>query len=98
MQSCGSGGRWRLSKKIDFNVDDKQTGLKGALFSRKLENGKVEYAYVFAGTEDGKDGINDGQQLIGTSKQYADALDIANKLTVYLKMKELTFIGHSLGG
>jgi len=91
-------GKWELSKITGYNIDS-DSGLKASLFERKKENGDTEYAYVYAGTQYlAKDGVEDGKQLFGKSKQYAEALEVANKLSVFLKQKEITFIGHSLGG
>ena len=94
-------GGWKLSKITGYNRNDKQSGLKGSLFERELDDGRVEYAYVYAGT-DGLDAIdwkNNGQQAFGISKQYSQALILANDLSsTEIKQKELTFVGHSLGG
>ncbi|CAM1370139.1 hypothetical protein TPENAI_60800 [Tenacibaculum litopenaei] len=90
-------GGWKLSKKIDFNRNSK-SGLKGNLYERKLKNGRTEYAYVFAGTEDGDDWDDNIKQALGNSEQYSQAMEVSNALSVFYKQKELTFVGHSLGG
>ena len=91
-------GGWRLSNITGFNRNNKESGLKSALFERVLEDGKTEYAYVFAGTSDGTDWKNNGQQIFGSSEQYSQALNVSDRLSVALKRQELTFVGHSLGG
>ncbi len=90
-------GGWTLSKITSYNRDS-DSGLKSSLFERKKENGDTEYAYVYAGTVDKKDWENNGAQAFGLSKQYSQALEISNKLSIFFKQKELTFVGHSLGG
>lgn len=68
--------------------------------STREKNGKTEYAYVFAGTADKQDIKEDVLQSHGgKSPQYMNAVLNASKLSTILKKnKELTFIGHSLGG
>jgi RHS repeat-associated protein len=93
-------GGWKLAKKLSFNRNDKQSGLQANLYTRKLKDGTVEHAYVYAGTEmtSGSDWTSNGRQLFGTAEQYSQALTIATNLSVELKAEELTFVGHSLGG
>ncbi|CAM1365467.1 hypothetical protein TSEDIMI_20187 [Tenacibaculum sediminilitoris] len=95
-------GEWKLSKKLGFNMNDTDTGLKSMLFERELDDGRVEYAYVYQGTNDwsfgGGDGDDNLHQAFGNSEQHAQVLRVANKLSIALQQKELTFVGHSLGG
>ena len=90
-------GGWKLSKITSYNRDS-DSGLKASLFERKKENGDTEYAYVYAGSVELIDWENNGKQPFGVSLQYAQALEVSDKLSIFLKQKELTFIGHSLGG
>ncbi|AXP80827.1 tRNA3(Ser)-specific nuclease WapA precursor [Mariniflexile rhizosphaerae] len=92
-------GNWKYSTIVNFNIDDSQSGLYGFLFERRDEKtGIMEYAYAYAGTIDWKDWKNNAQQFIGSSEQYAQALKVSTRLSVYLGQQELTFVGHSLGG
>jgi RHS repeat-associated protein len=96
-------GGWKVSdKKIDgVKLSDSETGLVSQLYERTKKNGKTEYAYVTAGTQqdDIKDVKADISQSVLTSKQYdlsvKNALLIDKELT---KNTELSFSGHSLGG
>lgn len=93
-------GGWKPSeiKVKDVEDDDPKSGLKGHLYER-TRKGVTEYAYVYAGTEDvSKDGWEDVLQAFGTSKQYDIAATNATNLDNYFGSKELTFVGHSLGG
>jgi RHS repeat-associated protein len=94
------GGGWRASKNTQYN-QNKSSGLKGTLFFRTV-NGKNEYAFAYAGTDEGKeskaDAIADLAQIIGLSKQYYEASKLAEKISSSFRNYELTFIGHSLGG
>lgn len=100
-------GGWRVSKtNFGIKKDDSQTGLKSQVYERVV-NGKVtEYAYATAGTEvtdaKGKMDLNDVKenllQPIGLSNQYSLSADNAKTLSKKIKDKELSFIGHSLGG
>lgn len=59
----------------------------------------LEYAYVTAGTEaEWADVAADLTQPFGLSKQYSNSADNAKSINSRVKGKELTFIGHSLGG
>jgi hypothetical protein len=95
-------GGWRVSQK-DFGLQliDKGSGFKSAVYERVV-NGKVtEYSYVTAGTEPGDWGdIKEDivQAAVPYAPQYGLAADNAQKLSKQLGNKELTFIGHSLGG
>lgn len=79
-------------------VDDK-TGFKSGLYQRKID-GKIEYAYVTAGTDgaDKLDWQNNVDQLSGKSDQYRQSTENAVALRLGLGKDELTHVGHSLGG
>jgi len=91
-------GGWSMSSNImlgqKFNLDN---GLKSALYERTID-GVTEYVYATAGTNDMKDVINDIVQPLGISNQYRQAAENAKDLSRMLREKELTFVGHSLGG
>lgn len=72
-------------------------GIQSMLFE-KTENGKTEYVYAFAGTNSWQDALEDMTQLFGASPQLDRALSNAKILSDELDGKELTFVGHSLGG
>jgi len=80
-----------------FKMEDPTTGFKSRLFERSGNNGS-EYTYAFAGTQNGKDCLNDAGQLIGTSKQYNQAILNARLLAKKLGPENITYVGHSLGG
>ncbi|VXC27041.1 hypothetical protein FLAVO9AF_750028 [Flavobacterium sp. 9AF] len=88
-------GGWKVSnlqKAIHYS-----SGLDGALYERNI-NGYVEYAYVYAGTTNMSDWKTNGNQVFGTSLQYEQVSKNVEKLDKFFKGKELTFVGHSLGG
>ena len=74
-----------------------QNGLQSTLFQR-TKGGITEYAYVYAGTNSIEDAVEDIVQLAGVAPQYHTAIYNAKVLSNELGDKELTFIGHSLGG
>ena len=74
-----------------------ENGLQSELFERTV-NGTTEYAYVFAGTNSVEDVLEDIVQIAGVAFQYLAAISNARRLSKELGGKELTFIGHSLGG
>ncbi len=88
-------GGWSQTKT--FN--NPNSGLQSALYQRTTD-GISEYAYVSAGTQitDWGDIKEDVGQLLGTVSQYRESVRIAEQLSDLYKGKELTFIGHSLGG
>ena len=101
-------GRWFY---IGYNPDtellrfnEKSTGFKSALYGRYDEKTKdfIEYVYATAGTDpiSIKDWENNFQQLFGNSPQYERSVKNATFLSKVFDMmnKELTFVGHSLGG
>ncbi|WP_301425459.1 hypothetical protein [Bacteroides caecimuris] len=92
---------WTLSSfntSITKNLTDwNQNGLQSALFERTID-GVTEYAYVYAGSNSIEDVLEDIAQIAGLAPQYSSAIDNAKTLSSELENKELTFVGHSLGG
>ena len=91
---------WKVSER-DFGIElDHTSGLKSQIYEREMDNGKKEYAYVFAGTNGSSDYDDDILQPLGLSKQFGIALRNAEKISNELKRTNspLTFIGHSMGG
>ena len=92
-------GGWRFIRKTSYD-----SGFLGALYGRKnKKTGEyTEYVFATAGTEltSYKDWINNITQLLGLSEQYAQSIHIASGLSERYnkKSKELTYVGHSLGG
>lgn len=74
-----------------------ENGLQSALFEKTVD-GVTEYAYVFAGTNSIEDFFEDIFQIFGIAPQYDSAIMNANFLSEELNGRELTFVGHSLGG
>jgi RHS repeat-associated protein len=77
-------------------------GYRGVVFQGAYK-GNTEYIYATAGTgatdstwDLVADLINDGEQLVGLSEQYAETVPIAKALTE--KLPGISFTGHSLGG
>lgn len=92
------GGWMKSPDNLGLNLST-SNGLKSAIYTRKDAKGKIlEYAYVTAGTEDWDDVIADISQPIGLSKQYSNSVDNAKRIVSRVNGKELTFVGHSLGG
>ena len=93
-------GGWRpVNLGVNITLEDSESGFKSQIYSRTLQDGTTEYAYVFAGTEDmSKDGVEDLLQAFGTSKQYDLAINNATELAKTVGTTNLTFVGHSLGG
>jgi hypothetical protein len=98
-------GGW--TKIID--IKEQNTGFKSALYSRRKENGNIEFTCAFAGTDTNnfieilRDSSNDILQLYGLSPQYYIAAILAHYLDKTISKfgddnNELTFVGHSLGG
>ena len=98
-QSVFNRSGWALSNKVsgvEYSKD--KSGFKSALYERTID-GKTEYTYAFAGTEDiGKDGVADIKQIVGTSKQYDQAINNTKEIVRQLGTAELMLTGHSLGG
>ena len=91
---------WTISDELEKKgiTINTQNGLKAQLYERTNEKGETSYALVFAGTDFGKkDIIADISQLLGSSKQYEDAIKLGQE--VYKALGgNVVFIGHSLGG
>jgi RHS repeat-associated protein len=91
-------GGWQRSNAVkDVKYDNSGTGFKSALYERTVD-GKTEYTYATAGTEDGADWKNNASQLAGSAPQYKQSVDNARAISNELGSAELTFTGHSLGG
>jgi hypothetical protein len=79
-------------------MEDPETGFKSTLFERTA-NGKKQYCYAYAGTDDLKDVVNDLKQFASLlSAQYELAQINAKALVNQYHLTNLTFTGHSLGG
>jgi hypothetical protein len=87
-------GGWKAQEAIS----NKYNGFKSVFFSRELKDGKFEYAYAFAGTDDWEDVITDCKMYIQPVAQMKMALNYAQKISNEHTGSELTFVGHSLGG
>lgn len=92
------GGWKRSSAESNINYNDSNTSLNSALYERTKEDGTTEYVYATAGTHGFKDLAADALQLVGLSGQYAESVSNAKEISSDLQGKELTFVGHSLGG
>ena len=87
---------WRIVKsipKVDF--EDSETGLKSMLFR---DRDTLNYVYAFAGTESGRDWLENFKQVAGMSPQYRKALDNAKAIRDYIKNGNIVYTGHSQGG
>lgn len=64
-------GGWKVSQRTFENVklNDKDSGFKSQIYEKTVE-GKTEYVYATAGTEDGKDWKANALQTVGASKQH----------------------------
>ncbi|NUY81909.1 hypothetical protein HUK80_13475 [Flavobacterium sp. MAH-1] len=91
-------GGWKVSNVGQgLALINERTGFKSQVYERTV-NGKTEYTYATAGTEDMKDTKQDVKQIFGLSEQYQQSVDNAKTLNKSLDGAELTFTGHSLGG
>lgn len=92
-------GGWKISSLVVKNATyiDESSGFLSALYERTV-NGKKEYVYATAGSNDKQDWINNIKQVVGKSEQYDISMRNANEISKAIKNKELTFVGHSLGG
>ncbi|PZU82756.1 MAG: sugar-binding protein [Chryseobacterium sp.] len=90
-------GGWKVSNAGKGLPLNNKSGLKSAVYERTVD-GKTEYTYATAGTENGKDWKNNATQLVGASEQYKESKSNAEALKARLGDAELTFTGHSLGG
>ena len=89
---------WEVSKRdFGINYTNGDNGFKSQLYERTID-GKTEYVYAFAGTEDFKDWQQNGLQLFGMSSQYDNTLTNTSELIKNIGNTELTLVGHSLGG
>lgn len=92
-------GGWRCSAfNIGLQLSNPENGLNSMIYERIVDGNVTEYAYVMAGTMDNQDVIQDFRQLFGISEQYKQSTENAEILSIQLSDRELTFIGHSLGG
>ena len=94
-------GGWKVSKLRfkNVNLKDDRSGFRSELYERTIK-GQTEYVYATAGTDfsSSEDWKNDAQQIVGCSKQYEISMQNAERLSKAIGNKELTFVGHSLGG
>eukprot|EP00928_Gymnodinium_smaydae_P066312 TRINITY_DN49347_c0_g1_i1.p1 TRINITY_DN49347_c0_g1~~TRINITY_DN49347_c0_g1_i1.p1 ORF type:complete len:293 (-),score=32.95 TRINITY_DN49347_c0_g1_i1:280-1053(-) len=84
-----------------FDVIDVMTGSTGLDYTIFKNSDSTDIVLAFRGTEPLSivDWINDGDQLLGLSRQYSAAVALARKLKGMMKPgQQLTFTGHSLGG
>lgn len=101
-------GNWRYIGVVkcqdpEFKLTDDDSDFQSALYGRyDAETGSFsEYVYATAGTTTLTDWQNNIDQLVsGDSDQYAQSVYNAGILSLNYKLKgkELTFVGHSLGG
>ena len=96
---------WEVSHIFD-DIDlgsNSEKGFKSQFYERTI-NGKTEFCYAFAGTDDWQDVKDDYHQFIGeTPEQYKKAVANAEVISIALQDKygenvDLTYVGHSLGG
>lgn len=102
-------GNWRYIHNINnigsgFQAFNEETGFKSALYGRYDDKTGTytEYVYATAGTDfdSFEDWENNFKQLFGKSEQYNQSVNNARLLSQskMISDKELTFVGHSLGG
>ena len=92
-------GGWQCSSfNIGLQLSNPDNGLNSKIYERIVDGNATEYAYVTAGTVDIQDKIQDMKQLFGVSEQYKQSMENAEILSTQLSDRELTYIGHSLGG
>ena len=92
-------GGWQHSTfNIGLQLSNSENGLNSMIYERIVDGNVTEYAYVTAGTTDNQDIIQDMKQLFGVSEQYTQSMENAEILSIQLSDRELTYIGHSLGG
>ena len=92
-------GGWQVSNR-NFGIKmNTESGLQSQVYQRTVD-GKTEYTYATAGTQDLTDAAQDAAQVAGLSKQYYESAGNAKSLSQDLgkSNQELTFVGHSLGG
>ena len=93
---------WYISNK-DFNIQmnhpaNTGIGMQSMVFEKRKGDEVIEYAYVYAGTNSLEDVVEDITQTIGFSPQVNAAVKNAKIMEDNVDGKELTFLGHSLGG
>ena len=94
-------GGWRRIFVKNMKMNDDKSGFKSALYGRWDEEQKkyTEYVYATAGTDmtSYDDWENNFKQVLtGNSAQYK--LSVKNARTLAKRFKNLSFVGHSLGG
>ena len=95
-------GGWKPSgRNTGISTVNEETGFKSGLYERLQNNGKLEYAYVTAGTDitslaDWKTNID--QIVSGDTEQYSQSVFNSMVLDFEIGDSKLTFVGHSLGG
>lgn len=95
-------GGWQVSSqtfKLENNqLNNSDTGLKSAIYERRVDGQVTEYVYAMAGTGPNWNDVGaDVKQLAGLSNQYNDAVENAG-IILENTTSELSFVGHSLGG
>lgn len=103
-------GNWRLLQVVSNNknlkMENSETGFMSAMYGRwdEASQSYSEYVYATAGTDftSGVDWENNIQQMLsGDSEQYRQSVINAKILAasnIANSGKEITFVGHSLGG
>lgn len=88
-------GGWQASY-----LGSTSNGLQYGIYQRKMDNGKMEYALAFAGTNDLEDVKQDVSQFlgIGPASQYGNAVSLGKEFASAYEGYEKTIVGHSLGG
>ncbi len=93
-------GGWEYDNENNIYLDqtNKNNGFSSIVYSRLID-GKKEYAYVTAGTDDTADLLEDIIQPMGYSNQVLHSINNAKALRLVLgKDANITWVGHSLGG
>lgn len=89
---------------LKVNLSNENTGFQSAIYGKwdSKNNCYSEYVYATAGTDplSAKDWQNNFSQLSGDSEQYSQSVANAEVISKYCEdhSKELTYVGHSLGG
>lgn len=106
----GSGklaGGWKVSSSfreirkeayIGRNGAISLGGLTASLYERTKGDGTKEYVLAFAGTDDLQDIFEDIIQPFVLTASYRKSVELAKELSVSMQKKEITYVGHSLGG
>jgi len=100
----GLKGGWIVSKRVKESrkfkySEESGKGFKSQLYERTVD-GKTEYCYATAGTDDMNDCAEDAAQAsgLGILTQYSQSIKNAKFLKEELEGSDLSFTGHSLGG